>query len=132
MKSLSLLLLRFAGVFAMIGAFLGAHMAGSQGEAYALRPIHAHILVVGWLTLFAWSAFYLLFETEYKKLAYAHAWTGIIGSTGLTAGMWLYMVRPFEVSESFTFIFYIGGGSLLLLSFALFLVLTFLVSPRKR
>jgi len=132
MKSLSLLLLRFAGLFGMIGAFLGAHMAGAQGEAYALRPIHAHILVVGWLTLFAWSAFYLLFETQFKKLAYTHAWTGIIGSTGLTAGMWLYMVRPFEVSESFTFIFYIGGGSLLLLSFALFLVLTFLVSPKKR
>lgn len=131
MKSLSLLLLRFSGVFAMIGAFMGAHMAGSQGEAYALRPIHAHILVVGWLSLFAWSAFYQLFETKFTRIAYAHAWTGIIGTTGLTAGMWLYMVRPFEITETFTFIFYIGGGSLLLVSFALFLLLTFLVSPKR-
>lgn len=131
MKSISLLLLRFAGIFGMIGAFMGAHMAGSQGEAYALRPIHAHVLVVGWLSLFAWSAFYQLFETRFTKLAYTHAITGILGTTGLTSGMWLYMVKPFEVSEGFTFIFYIGGGSLLLLSFALFLVLTFLVQPKR-
>ncbi|MCD5324901.1 MULTISPECIES: hypothetical protein [Pontibacillus] len=132
MKSISLLLLRFAGLFGLIGAFIGSHMAGSQGGAYALRPIHAHILVVGWLSLFAWSAFYQLFETRFIKLAKTHAWTGIIGTTGLTLGMWLYMVNPFNLAEGFTTVFYIVGGTLLLVSFALFFVLTFLVQPAKR
>lgn len=64
------LLLVFSGVFGLIGSVMGAHMAGSG--SYALRPIHAHILVVGWLSLFSWSIFYKVFEVKYNALSKFH------------------------------------------------------------
>lgn len=60
-------LIRLAALFGAIGAGLGAHMAGAG--SYALKPIHAHILVAGWLTVFAWGIFYRVVEVRAPKLA---------------------------------------------------------------
>lgn len=62
MHNYSKVLLRFSALFAVIGAFLGAHMAGAGSLAF--RPVHAHILVVGWLSLFAWAVYYKVFSRE--------------------------------------------------------------------
>lgn len=121
----SLRLIRISAIFGLIGAFLGSHMAGSG--SYAFRPIHAHILVVGWLSVFAWGVFYKLYQVRAKKLVTVHGWTAIIGSIGLTAGMWFQFMQPFGLNGTFSLIFYIVGGSVLLLSFALFILVTFLV-----
>jgi len=118
----SQLLLKFSGLFAVIGAFLGSHMAGAG--SYAFRPIHAHILVVGWLSLFAFAVYYKVFQTTETLLTKIHVWTSILGTIGLTVGMWFYMVRPFNLPETFTLIFYIVGGSTLLISFVCFFLLT--------
>nr|WP_238942050.1 hypothetical protein [Bacillus sp. REN10] len=107
---------------------LGAHMAGSG--SYAFRPIHAHILVVGWLTLFAWGVYYQVFEIKAKKLAIWHTWTAIIGSTGLTIGMWMTFLQPFNISKAVSLVFYIGGGVTLLVSFILFVVTTFCIEKK--
>ncbi|WP_404331921.1 hypothetical protein [Mesobacillus maritimus] len=116
------LLLRFAGVFGVIGAVLGAHMAGAG--SYAFRAVHAHILVVGWLSLFAWAVFYKVFQTSQTILTKIHVWSAIIGSVGLTVGMWLYMVKPFNLPEGLTLVIYIGGGVALLVSFVCFFFIT--------
>ncbi len=103
---------------------MGSHMAGAG--SYEFRPIHAHILVVGWLSLFAFSTYYRLYDVPKKsKLAFLHVWTAILGSIGLTLGMYFYNVNPFQFAESFTMVFYIAGGSTLLISFLLFVLLTF-------
>ena len=123
-------LLRLSAIYAFIGAFLGSHMAGA-GD-YAVRPVHAHILVVGWLSLFAFSSYYRSYEVpKTSKLALFHVWTAILGSLGLTVGMWLYNVKPFPLPETFTMVFYIVGGSTLLLSFLLFVFMTFKYSYAK-
>jgi hypothetical protein len=122
MNKNSLLLLRFASVFGVIGAILGAHMAGAG--SYAFRAIHAHILVVGWLSLFAWAVFYKVFQTTETILTKIHVWSAIIGSVGLTLGMWLYMVKPFNLPEGLTLVIYIGGGVALLVSFVFFFFIT--------
>ncbi|MED4017797.1 hypothetical protein [Sutcliffiella cohnii] len=122
MNKHSLLLLRFAGVFGVIGAILGAHMAGAG--SYAFRPVHAHILVVGWLSLFAWSVYYKVFQTSETLLTKIHVWTAIIGSIGLSGGMWLYMVKPFDLPEPLSLVLYIGGGVALLVSFIIFFLIT--------
>ncbi|GKV56356.1 hypothetical protein NCCP2222_23030 [Sporosarcina sp. NCCP-2222] len=121
----SLRLIRVAAIFGVIGAFLGSHMAGSG--SYAFRPIHAHILVVGWLSVFAWGVFYKIYKVRAKKLVTVHGWSAILGSIGLTAGMWFQFIQPFGVNETFSLIFYIVGGSILLLSFALFVLVTLFV-----
>lgn len=126
----SIRLIRISAIFGLIGAFLGSHMAGAG--SYAFRPIHAHILVVGWLSVFAWGIFYKLFKVRAKKMVTFHAFTAIIGSIGLTAGMWFQFMQPFGVNETFSLIFYIVGGSILLISFVLFVLLTFLIEKEGR
>jgi hypothetical protein len=121
----SIRLIRISAIFGLIGTFLGSHMAGAG--SYAFRPIHAHILLVGWLSVFAWGVFYKIYKVRAKKLVTVHGWTAIIGSIGLTAGMWLQFIKPFGVNETFALIFYIVGGSVLLISFALFVLVTLMV-----
>ena len=127
----NVLLLRMSAVYAFIGAFMGSHMAGAG--SYAFKPIHAHILVVGWLSLFAFSSYYRSYEVpKTSKLAAFHVWTAIIGTFGLTSGMWLYNLNPINLPDTFTMVFYIVGGSTLLLSFFLFVLMTFKYSKSKR
>jgi len=52
--------------------------------------------------------------------------TAMLGAFGLTFGMWMYNLNPFNLNETVVMIFFIVGGTLLLMAFALFLVITFL------
>jgi hypothetical protein len=52
------------------------------------------------------------------------------GALGLTVGMWMYNLNPFQLNESFVTVFFIVGGTLLLLAFLLFVVITFMVERR--
>lgn len=124
-KIWSVRLIRFAAIFGFIGVFLGSKMSGSMD--YALRPIHAHIVLVGWLSVFAWGIFYKVYKVRVKKLVAVHGWTAMLGAFGLTAGMWMYNLNPFHLNEIGVKVFFIVGGSLLLLAFLLFVVVTFLI-----
>jgi hypothetical protein len=126
----SLRLIRVAAIFGLIGTVLGSHMAGAGSPAF--RPIHAHILLVGWLSLFAWGVFYRIYKVRAKKLVSIHGWTGIIGAIGLTSGMWLQFMKPFGVNETVSLILYIVGGTILLISFALFVIITFLTEKERK
>lgn len=126
----SLRLIRIAAIFGLIGTVIGSHMAGAG--SYAFRPIHAHILLVGWLSVFAWGVFYKVYTVRANKLITFQGWTAIIGSIGLTVGMWLQFLKPFNINETFALIFYIVGGTILLVSFALFVVVTFLTEKEGR
>ncbi len=123
-KKWSLHLIQFSAIFGFLGTYLGSHMAGQMD--YALRPIHAHILLVGWLSVFAWGVFYRLYTVKYKKLVTIHGFLAMIGAVGLTAGMWFYNLNPFNMNDTFVLVFFIVGGTLLLLAFLLFAVMTFL------
>lgn len=123
-KKWSLRLIQFSAIFGFIGTYLGSHMAGQMD--YALRPIHAHILLVGWLSVFAWGVFYRLYTVKYKKLVTIHGFLAMIGAVGLTAGMWFYNLNPFNMNDTFVLIFFIAGGTILLLAFLLFAIITFL------
>lgn len=123
------LLLVAAGFFGLLGTVMGAHMAGSG--SHALSPVHAHILVVGWLSLFSWSVFYQAFDVKYNALSKFHVWTAIIGTAGLTGGMFINNVASLGLPDAVTLTAYIGGGVTLLLSFAAFFVQTILYKSNK-
>ncbi|MFG6147183.1 hypothetical protein [Halobacillus sp. B23F22_1] len=115
---------RVSAIYALIGAFMGSHMAGGGG--YQLSAIHAHILVVGWLSLFAFAIFYKVFAIpKASKLASFHVWSSFIGVFGLTVGMWLYYTDPFGGLGIFNTIFFIAGGTILLFAFISFAILVF-------
>ena len=122
-KQWAIRLIRFAAVFGLFGTYLGSHMAGAG--SYALKAVHVHILLVGWLSMFAWGIFYKNYEVRIKKLVTAQAITGMI------VGMWLYYVKPFAISEVVNLVFFIAGGTILLVSFALFLAVTFFIDKAK-
>ena len=79
----SLRLIRISALFGLLGTVLGSHMAGAG--SYAFRPIHAHILLVGWLSLFAWGVFYKIYKVRANKLITLHGWTAIIGAQPTTS-----------------------------------------------
>ncbi len=62
----SLRLIRLAAIFALFGTYLGSHMSGSG--SYQFRPIHAHVLLVGWLSMFAWGIFLPCVQSEISKI----------------------------------------------------------------
>lgn len=123
-------LIRFASIFGLIGAVLGSHMAGAGSLAF--RPVHAHVLVVGWLSLFAWGIYYKAFRVKATKLMAVQGWTGIIGAAGLSLGLWLQYLQPFGDSKAIILPIYIGGGTILLLSFLLFMIVTFTGEIEKK
>lgn len=96
-----------------------------------MKPIHAHILLVGWLSVFAWGIFYKVYKIKYKRLVAIHSILGMVGAAGLTFGMWMYNLNPFNLNETFVMVFFIVGGSFLLLAFLLFVVITFVVDKQE-
>ena len=72
-------LMRIAAIYMLIGALIGADMAGRS--SYSMVAGHAHILVVGWLTLFAYGMFYYVFRDKLsmKRTAAMHFWTSLLG-----------------------------------------------------
>src|SRR5690625_711803 len=116
-------LVRFSAFFGLIGAILGAHMAGAGSLAF--RPVHAHVLVVGWLSLFAWGVYYKAFKVKSSTLVTLQGWTGIIGATGLWVGLWLQYLQPLGDIMALNLAAYSGGGVMLLLRFVLFFIVTF-------
>lgn len=126
----SLRLIRYAALFGILGTYLGSKMSGEMD--YSLRPIHAHILLVGWLSVFAWGIFYKAYKVRYKKLIAVHGWLAILGSFGLTFGMWMYNLNPFQLDDSLVLVLFIVGGSLLLLAFLLFAIITFFTEKEQQ
>ncbi|MCT1401358.1 hypothetical protein M4D81_20255 [Paenibacillus sp. p3-SID867] len=126
----SLRLIRYAALFGILGTYLGSKMSGEMD--YSLRPIHAHILLVGWLSVFAWGIFYKAYKVRYKKLVAVHGWLAILGSFGLTFGMWMYNLNPFQLEDSLVLVLFIVGGSLLLLAFLLFAIITFFTEKEQQ
>lgn len=119
----SLRLIRIAALFGILGTYIGSKMSGEMD--YSLRPIHAHVLLVGWLSVFAWGIFYRVYKVRYKKLVSLHGWLAVLGAFGLTFGMWMYNVNPFQLNENVVMILFIVGGTFLLLAFLLFALITF-------
>ncbi|EZH67399.1 hypothetical protein DH09_05570 [Bacillaceae bacterium JMAK1] len=123
-------LLIASALFGLYGAGMGAHMAGAGSPS--LRPIHAHVLVLGWLSLFAWSVFYKVYRPKQKWLSRIHVVSAIAGSFLLTFGMWLYFESPFNLSEGITLAAYIIGGVFVVVSFFTFVVQAILLEDEKK
>lgn len=119
-------LLRIAAIFGFIGVFIGSMMSGQ--ENYAYKPVHAHVTLVGWLSVFAWGIFYYSVPVKKLIIVKVQALFGIFGAIGLTAGMYFYNFYD----ETWAMVFFIVGGSILLLAFVLFILSTILVETEGK
>ena len=78
-----------AAVLAAIAGMLwGIDMAIS--ENHAAMPAHAHLNLLGWVSLFLFGIFYRLHPSlDATKLALAQVWVWIIGTVVMAAGVGL-------------------------------------------
>lgn len=121
----AILLIRIAAIFGLIGVIIGSSMSGQTNYAY--KPVHAHVTLVGWLSVFAWGIFYYTVPVAKVMLVKVQTVFGIIGAIGLTTGMYFYNFYD----ESWATIFFIVGGSVLILAFALFLLSTWFIKKEN-
>src|SRR5699024_4391965 len=104
-------------------------MAGEMD--YAMRPVHTHILLVGWLSMFAWGIFYSVYTVSKPLLVHLPCAMCIAGALLLTSRIYFYMLGPFGFNETCTIVYFIIGGSITLIAFVLFVVVTFFVEKKK-
>lgn len=77
----------FAAIIAALaGMSWGIVMAMSQD--HSSMPAHAHLNLLGWVSLFLFGIFYRLYPAlEISRLALAQVWIWIIGTISLTVGV---------------------------------------------
>ncbi len=76
--------------FAVLGMLLGLKMAMTQDHSQ--MPTHAHMLVVGWLSMAVFAFFYHLFpERARTRQAQVHCWLAIVSMAVLTVALYLVL-----------------------------------------
>ncbi len=104
--------------FALVGMMFGIWM-GTTGEAvFGYAPVHAHINLVGWVTLFLYGLWYRGQPQVRGALPETHFWVAVIGAVGLVIGI-LGAVMPNPSLD----LVVIPGSLLTLLGMVLFLVI---------
>ena len=76
-----------AATYAILGMLLGIHMAASQNHAQLVT--HAHLLLIGWVTMFLYGAYLRLYPTAVGKLASVLWWIANVGTVMAVTGLYL-------------------------------------------
>jgi len=84
-KMISKLFMCFAVLFAIAGMTLGLYM-GSH-EDFTLAPVHAHINLLGWVTMFLAGLFYHVHPEREGMLARIHFGLALVGLLILAPGL---------------------------------------------
>jgi hypothetical protein len=107
--------IRIAVVYLVIGACLGLAM-GISGK-FTLQPVHAHLLLAGWLSLAMAGVIYTLYPAAAAtRLALGHFWLHNLGLPIFMAGLAAMLTTGNEGLVAVV----AGGASLLLIGFFLF------------
>jgi len=109
---------RFAVSFALIGLALGLYMGGSHDFTYA--PVHAHINLVGWVSMFLAGLFYSVKPKADNRLALIHLGLAVVGLLLLAPGIYASIaVLPWAAPV-------VGAGSVITyIGFILFAYIVF-------
>ena len=106
----------FAACCALIGMAVGLHMGASQD--FALRPAHAHINLVGWLSMAVMGGFYALDRGASQQVAWINFTLSGLGGIVLPTGIALIVTGHEAVGGLMAMV----GGTLALLGMACFLI----------
>lgn len=86
MKNISSAFIRVALIFALVGMGLGLYMAMSGDHSQ--RPAHAHINLLGWVTMMLYGLFYKCFDDAGRsRLARIQFWITTTGVAVMNAGI---------------------------------------------
>jgi hypothetical protein len=94
-----------------LGIWMGMH------EDFTLAPVHAHINLLGWVTLALYGLYHRGVERAHNRLAWVQVATAALGVPVLTGGLAAYLATGAHTAP------FIFAGALLVISgMALFLV----------
>ena len=105
-----------AACCALIGMFVGLSMGASQD--FTLRPAHAHINLVGWLSMAVMGGFYALDRGASRRLAWVNFVLSGVGAIVLPTGIGLIVTGHEPVGGLAAML----GGMISLLGMACFLI----------
>jgi cbb3-type cytochrome oxidase subunit 1 len=99
--NLSTIFLRLAVLFAAVGVSLGYFMGVTHD--FTVAPVHAHINLLGWVSMFLYGLFYRAFpEAQTGALPLIHFWLAaaglpiVAGPTLVVLGMFLFAAIVFH------------------------------------
>jgi hypothetical protein len=106
-------------LFALAGMALGIWMGITGPEVFNYAPVHAHINLAGWATLFLFGLWYRGAPAAAATgLARAHFWIALVGAILLVIGI-VGAVMPNATLDKVV----IPGSILTVLSMAMFLII---------
>jgi hypothetical protein len=123
MPRVSLWFFAVAPIYVLIGMGFGIFMGASQD--FTLAPAHAHLNLIGWVTMALYGTFFALAREASKKLAWAVFWLNNAGAAimfpslamVLTSGESSPFLVPLIVSE------FLALGAMLCFAFSVWSVL---------
>jgi hypothetical protein len=129
MNRLSNTFLRLAIVFALIGVAIGYGMGAS--EDHTLAPAHAHINLLGWVSMFLYGLFYRAFpQAASGVLPKVHFWSAVLGFVIMLPALAIkLMVIP--GLETVSMIGLIAGPTLVVVGMILFAVIIFRATAER-
>lgn len=90
---------RTAVIYALLGMAGGIYMAASHDHSQ--MPAHAHLLLLGWVSMFLYGAFYKLFPKAQNAGAVWHWWIANIGLIVMVTGIVIIYAKAPEQGEIF-------------------------------
>jgi cbb3-type cytochrome oxidase subunit 1 len=113
-------------LFALLGMGVGIWMGINGPAVFNYAPVHAHINLVGWVTMFLFGLWYRSVpSTAVTTLASVHFWVAIVGAILLVIGI-IGAVAPNPSLD----LFVIPGSLLTLASMLIFLWTVWQASQR--
>ena len=108
-----------------LGEYMGAH------EDFALAPLHAHINLLGWVTLALYGTFYALTKETYSpRLAWINFVLSVAGILMMIPFLYLVLTAPDGAAQYGPFAGMAGG--IAMLGLLVFLVSVFREITRAR
>ena len=115
--------LRLGALFALAGVGLGYWMG--MTEQFGLMPVHAHVNLLGWVSMFLYGLFYRAVPAAATGwLAVAHLWTAVLGLLLFMPALTLKLLH-LPGTEGVALAGLIAGPTLTLIAFVLFAVIVF-------
>lgn len=114
-------------LFVLVGMVLGGYMGAH--EDFRLTPVHAHINLVGWVTMALYGTFYALTaKTMSKRLAWTNYVLATVAVLVMTPSLAAYLLTQNKAYLGSV----IGGEALAMLGMLIFLVSAVRELLRKR
>jgi hypothetical protein len=118
--------LRFGVLFAIAGMCLGIYMAASHD--HVLAPVHAHVNLLGWVTMFLAGLFYAVRPECEGRLATLHLALAVLGLLVLAPGLTGIVLGQTALGEPLAAI----GSIITLASVLVFAYVVFAAPARAR